>query len=241
MVCRLSLALLLIAVTAGAARAEESFFLLMFSSQRMPRNPNYAHSFATFVRASCGGPGAGTVLEAHTISWLPANLCIRTFALLPECGQNFDLDTTLHYTLENKERVSLWGPYRIDPELYRRAINQIAQLESGRVLYKADDTFYRSDRVSNCVHAVSVLSEGYRLRMLSPGWGDTASYFILLELRPWVLDEMRHAWISSALGLDRYPISYREPPPQQGPIPPLTGLPLLLQGPVPRPSYGPPH
>ena len=60
------------------------------------------------------------------------------------------------------------GPYRIDAELYCRAVRQVALLESGQVLYKANDVGYPSDRVSNCIHAVSSISEGYRLRVASP-------------------------------------------------------------------------
>jgi hypothetical protein len=38
-----------------------------------------------------------------------------------------------------------------------------------------------------------------------------ASYYILQEMRPWIVDECRkHYWVSQALGLDAYPIIYRE-------------------------------
>lgn len=234
--------LLLLAFAApGPARAEDAYYLLMFSSQQTPRNPNYSHSFATFVRVGCACPGApGTVLEAHTISWLPANLVIRTLALLPECGRNYDLDTTIRFALDTRQRVSLWGPYRIEPELYDRAMRQIALLESGKVRYKADDALYRSSNVSNCIHAISGITEGYRLRVLSPGWGDTASYFILLEFMPWIIEpEQTHDWLASALGLDQYPIAYREPPERPGLLPPLTGLRIRDRKAVP--TYGSPR
>ena len=44
----------LLAVT-GNLRAGEDYYLLMFGSQRVPANPDYAHSFATFVRATWEG------------------------------------------------------------------------------------------------------------------------------------------------------------------------------------------
>jgi hypothetical protein len=202
----------------GVARAGEAHYLLVFAAQRVPNNPNYSHTFATFVRASWPGDGPcprWPVLEACTISWLPRSLVIRTLALLPECGRNLDLHETLRYVLANDERVSLWGPYRIDAALYRGALRQAAVLESGCVLYKANDLGYYSDDVCNCVHAVSSLADGYRLRFGIPGWGETASYRVLEELLPWVLDRERvYPWVGCALGLGRHPIIYRgwEPP-----------------------------
>ena len=200
---------------AERARAGEDYYLLMFGSQTVPSNPNYSHSYATFVRVSWPGDGpcppGGGVLEVHTISWLPCNMKVRVGALLPEPGKNFDLDTTIRWCLCNDMRVSMWGPYRICPELYSWALDRKAELESGQVRYKANDMGRRSDRVSNCIHALSTVVEGPRLRVLSPGWGEPASYFILQEFEPWVVQPgCTHYWVSSALGLDQYPIIYRD-------------------------------
>jgi hypothetical protein len=206
-------AVALVLYCAAPARAGEAYFVMVFGSQQTPNNPNYSHTWATFVRATGEGPGPqGYRLEAHTISWLPENLIVRTRALLPECGRNFDLHATTRYALANDERVSLWGPYQIDPELYGRALKQIDLLESGQVRYKAVDTGYRSDRVSNCIHAVSSIAEGHRLRIASPLWGQTASYFVTRELQPWIIDcdQRKFEWVGTALGLDWYPIIYRD-------------------------------
>jgi hypothetical protein len=206
-------AVALLLSAAAPARARDFYFVMVFGSQQTPNNPNYSHSWATFVRATGEGPCPQNYrLEAHTISWLPENMIVRTRALLPECGRNFDLHTTIRYALGNDERVSMWGPYVIEPDLYGRALRQIELLESGRVGYKAIDTGYRSDNVSNCIHAVSSITEGYRLRVVSPLWGEPASYFITRELEPWVIDcdERKFTWVSSALGLDWYPIIHRE-------------------------------
>ena len=200
-------------VLPARAPAGEAYYLIMFGSQQIPNRPNYAHTFATFVRVGWEGNGpCGNrfSLEAHTISWLPRNLVIRTWALLPECGGNFDLHSTLRYVLKNGERVSMWGPYQISPDLYCRALKQIARLESGQLLYKADDTGFPARRVSNCIHAVSEVVDRPLIIVASPGWGEMASYYVLREMRPWVLDEQtRHYWVSSALGLNCYPIIYR--------------------------------
>src|SRR5206468_9271353 len=84
--------LFLLLASASHAPAQEAYFLLMFGSQRTPPDPDQAHSFATFVRVRYNGPQPGVpIMEAHTISWLPENLHIRTRALLPEPGHNFDL------------------------------------------------------------------------------------------------------------------------------------------------------
>jgi hypothetical protein len=209
----LSVALLLF--LAEHSRAGEDFYLLMFSAQRVPNDPDFTHCFATFVRATWPGNGPcprNPCLEVHTISWLPANLAVRTLALLPERGRNFDLDTTIRFHMDNDTRVSMWGPYRIDPDLYCRALKEIALLQSGEVQYKTADHFRFSDHVCNCCHAISALADGQKFILGSRGWGDSASEFILKEkLKPWVIDPDRSCpWVASAIGLDRYPISRRE-------------------------------
>jgi hypothetical protein len=200
---------------APGARAGEAYYVLVFGSQQVPNNPDYSHSFATFVRTTWPGdtacPQAPPRLEAHTISWLPRTLEVRSLALLPECGHNFDLHETFRYALANDERVSLWGPYQIEPELYALALNQIALLESGEVLYKANDIGRRSDRVSNCINAVGSVVDGHGLRVPRPVWGETASYAVLRRYLPWVIDPDRvHPWVGAALGLNAYPIIYRD-------------------------------
>src|SRR5262249_51970122 len=147
-------------------------------------NPNYTHSFATFVRATWqdGCPTLPPRLEGYTISWLPQTLKVRTLALHPECGVNLGLHDTIRYALDNDERVSLWGPFQIEPQLYYRALDRVAELQSGQVLYKANDTFRDAHRVSNCIHAIGEVSTGRQLTITSPAWGDTASYMLTVSL-----------------------------------------------------------
>ncbi len=240
------IAALLFWASANPVNAGEVYYVMVFASQQIPPRPNYAHSFATFVHATWEGPEPcpqSPTLEAHTISWLPANLIVRTGALFPECGHNFDLYETLRYVYQNDERVSMWGPYQIEKELYDRAMRQIALLESAQVLYKADDVGRKSNRVSNCIHAVSSVAEGYRLRIAEPGFGQTASFAITKHFRPWIIDQDQvHAWIGSALDLDKYPIVYRDwTPPRSGgliigPIYRLLGSEKNLKA-----TYGPPR
>jgi hypothetical protein len=132
-------------------------------------------------------------------------------ALLPEPGRNFDLHTTLRFCQCNDMRISLWGAYRICPELYWLAAKEVTLLESGQVRYKAADMGYPSDRVTNCIHALATVVEGPRLRVASPGWGEPASWAILQEYEPYILQPgCTHPWVGSALGLDQYPIIYRD-------------------------------
>lgn len=201
-------------LSAGGASAGEAYFLLMFGSQRVPANPDYSHTFATFVRATWEGDcpcPANATLQAHTISWLPCNGVVRLAALCPETGRNWELHETIRWCERNDMRISIWGAYRIDCELYNRAVAQVQLLQSGTVRYKALDTGRKTDRVTNCIHAVSTLSQGYRLMVLSPGWGETASYLVLKELEPWICDrDTTHTWVGSALGLDEYCLIYRD-------------------------------
>jgi len=69
---------------------------------------------------------------------------------------------------------------------------------------------YSSDWVSNCIHAVSSITEGYRLRVASPGWGEMASWYVLQEYRPWLPERgvAHRGWHRP--GLERYPLYYRE-------------------------------
>ncbi len=208
--------LLLALLWASPGVAAERYYVLVFGSQQVPPIPDATHTFAAFVRAT--DSPAGPRLECYTISWLPANLVVRTRALLPEPGRNLDLYATLNYVLANGERVSLWGPYEIDRQVFFRALDQIAHLQSGRVQYKAIDSFYPSSRVSNCIHAVSQVLDKRRVHIASPSWGETASYFVMIRLLPHVIDPCRrHDWVARALGLDRYPILYRDlEPPRSG-------------------------
>ncbi len=212
---------------AVAGRAQESYYVMVFGAQQTPPRAKYSHSFAVFVKTS-GRPGPGCLVETHTISWMPRSLAIRIRALLPECGKNLAIPTTFHWICSTRQRVSMWGPYQIKQDLYDRGLAQIALLESGQVLYKAVDTGYRSDHASNCIHAISSIVDGYRLRIVSPSFGETASYYITTRLEPWFIGCCTHDWVIAAAGLGGYPVIRR-------PLePPRTGLVFSLLGLDPR-------
>jgi hypothetical protein len=188
--------------------------MAVFSSQHHPVNlTHFAHSFATFVKVT----GEGDRLDCYrfetvTISWLPRTLDVSVLHALPECGINLDLNATLQWANEHNLCISMWGPYQIDQCLYERAMAQKARLESGAVRYKAIDTGFPSERVSNCIHAVSDLA-GRRscLRIGTPSWGDPASYFITLCLGQWIIQpHVVHEWLVPALGLACQPLVRRD-------------------------------
>jgi hypothetical protein len=195
------------------ARAEDRYYLIMMSAQTTPNLARIAHSFVTFVHTTCAGVGpvpGNAALEAHTISWLPATGIVRTCALFPEIGRNYELHETIQKVLGDDCRVSLWGPYEIQPDLYERALERIGQLESGRVLYKASDAIRCKDKVCNCMHAIDVLGRGPSVHEGVTRCGEDASFDILQRLSPWIVDcRQTHDWVACSLGLSKYPIIYR--------------------------------
>jgi hypothetical protein len=205
-------ALLLAASLAGPARAEDYYFMLVFGSETPDYDPRYSHSFATFVHVRGTRTALDTRYVEHvTISWLPVDGDVVLLRALPECGRNWGLYETLKLVTGEGERVSMWGPYQVCPELYDRAVAQATYLNSGAVRYKAIDTGYPSRRVANCIHAVDDLScETARLRLGEAAWGEPASYYLTLTLLPWVVDRERtHDWVICRLGLHAYPIVRR--------------------------------
>jgi len=202
---------LLLLALSHPAQADEAHFMLVFGSQRPVNLPRHTHTFATFVRATWDGAGCSAPqIQAWTISWLPRTLCIEVYRLRAECGINLDLHSTLGWARGDGQRLSLWGPYQIQKELFDRALCQIARLQNGAVAYKAVDTGYPPARVSNCSHAVGDLAPDSRTRLGIRSWGDSASYFVTLSLAPWIIDSRRtHDWLLPRLGLADCPVVRR--------------------------------
>jgi hypothetical protein len=206
---RAGLTLLTAALLPAAVRAGESYYVIIFGAQRDIAEPNHTHSWATFVRV-CGGPGGGWI-EHHTISWLAAKLAFDVRDRSPEPGVNLDLYGTLNWALGDGQHLSMWGPFQIEPELYFKAMQQIGRLSSGAVQYKAVDFGYRTERVSNCIHAVSDLAGAPRARVVIPGYGQTARRVLTARLRKFMIEPRQtHPWVADALGLNHYPIRQRE-------------------------------
>src|SRR5262249_59741336 len=91
-------------------------------------------------------------------------------------GVNLDLLGTLDWVTGDRQQVGMWGPYQIEPGLYCRARRQADRLGSGAVLYKARDTGYDPERVSNCIHSLLALVDPPpRHKLLPPGYGEASS------------------------------------------------------------------
>lgn len=201
-----SIGLILLALLPGRAGAGEACYVLFFAAQRPGLNrPSYTHTWATFVKVTPPGPERpGPEVEAVTISWMPANLRVRPWALRPEPGVNLDLGASLAWAAGAGLRVSRWGPYRTEPWLYEEARRKHARLASGAVLYKSNDAGHHSDRVSNCVKAVADVVEGPRTRVTQRGWGERATASVVRKYRPFLIGpDHTHAWLPDALGLER--------------------------------------
>jgi hypothetical protein len=201
-------ALALALALAAAGRAGDHF-VVVFGAESQPPRPQYSHSWAAFVRLPCYAPCPGPP-EVTVISWLPCKVMLTPNSLLPEPGHNFDLPDTFRIVLGQCERVTAWGPYRIEPELYCRATRQAVRLEAGAVRYKTVDWLYDPHDVSNCIHALTVFNEEKRLRVGRTNFGDVASYYITDSYRQWIVCPHEvYPWVAELLGLGQYPIRWR--------------------------------
>jgi len=193
-----------------APETVESYYMLMFSHQRDNNPIAFSHTFATFVKARTDELGQkGRVLESHTISWMPATMDIRLLAR-SERGVNLDLEASLRFATTVNARISLWGPYRIQQELFDRAVQQTARLRTGAIAYKILDGRLRLRAATNCIHAVSDIDTDNRLLETGTSRGDEASSMVLRHLQRWIIEPNRdHDWLGKSLGLDRYPLVMR--------------------------------
>jgi hypothetical protein len=213
---RLSVLIPILLIMASAPprplRANEYYYMIIFSAQNGSNEPRLSHSFATFVKATGTGDSAKDYREeSHTISWLPRSLNIVVLRARPEPGTNLDLASSLRWAQSVNCRVSMWGPYQIDKGLYDRAIEQEARLRSGRVLYKAIDARFRPGIASNCIHAVSDLDTDNGLLHAGQGRGDAASHQVARHLRRWIIAPgQTHPWVARRLRLNDHPVSRRD-------------------------------
>jgi hypothetical protein len=171
--------------------------MLIFASQGIRYLPQCVHTFATFVRA--GAPE----LECQTISWLPEDLNIKILRLWPQPGRNLSLEETVALAKARDDRLLLWGPYRIEQELYERAKRQVERLNIGHVQYKAIDLGFRPDIAANCFHAVSDIDADFGLLRTGTAFGPAASALVAGHLRRWIIEPNDvHPWLIERLGLD---------------------------------------
>jgi hypothetical protein len=193
----------------------ERFYLLVFGSQSQPIRPKYTHSWVTGVRVVDQGPGQPPVIEASSISWMPATLDIHPLRFRVEPGVNLDLCSTIRMARDNSERISLWGPYEIRPGLYRKLLIQKDFMESGQIGYQCIDTIGEARRGTgcDCIHAITDCDAQYS-RQAYPlsRFGERASAYMVRQImeRGGVIDSCTtHDWLLKPLGIADCPIVRR--------------------------------
>jgi len=195
------------------APAGERYFMIVYGSQSKPKVPKFTHTWATVVRTN-GCPG--TVLDHHTISWMPATLDIHPYRFRVEPGANLGMKESLDVRFGFKERISIWGPYEIRVGIYRKFLMQKEFLESGQVGYQCIDTIGEAARTgggSDCYHALTDSDAKFdRGHYPLSRYGEDASESIVEQLQtrqalyePWIA----HDWLLPALGIDQYPVIRR--------------------------------
>jgi hypothetical protein len=210
-----AVALLVLALLPAAAPAQDRYYLWIFAAQSRPFYPPHTHTWATFARVSgCPTPACPPTFETFTISWMPATLKVRFFAVHPETGVNLDLMTSLRFVQCDGAKTSVWGPYEITPCLYEAGRRQKDLLESGSVLYRAIDPVFYSPGISECIHAVSDIDRT-RSRLYyeeTARFGNIAARHIA---RTWVRSGWAWptcadlGWLERALCLDQLPLIRR--------------------------------
>jgi hypothetical protein len=197
---------------AATAKGNDVYYVLIWGSQSHPKLLKYTHTWATFVHAVGEGPNADNYqLEWHTISWLPATLDVRVFALRPEKGVNLDEHQTLQFVLGKGERVKLWGPLMVTPLIWQRSLEVRDIIASGRAEYRAISTTYDL-LVADCIHAVAAVDpdfgrEHYPLIRI----GFSASRYLAREVvtrgpsKGINQADYDNSWLIPRLGLAGYP------------------------------------
>lgn len=133
----------------------ERYYLTLFGGQGDLLRPRTAHTWATFIRTASTSAGE-QVVAVDTISWLPATLKLRPWALFSETGVNLTLQQTFDFMgSHRRQRVAVWGPYEITADRYAQLQAQKALLESGAVRYHSLGLFGRLPDVMHCIDGVT--------------------------------------------------------------------------------------
>ncbi len=189
----------------SVAAPVERYFVIVFGYQDGIARPRNTHSFATFVKLtgdnSAGQPPA---IESHTISWLPARFGQNhRLTWLARPGHNYTLGQTLAFAGQLGLAVRYWGPYEIDESLYRRALGQIAYLNSGAVAYKLLEPVrhrwafrHEPGAAVDCIYAVSDVNGFVRTGFLR---GYNASAFIASHFSNHYLSWQTYPWVYDAV------------------------------------------
>ena len=205
---------LLVPTQAPAANPPERYYMILFGTQSVPIKVPLTHTFATFVRTEVL-PVGERVVAVDTVSWMPATLKIRPFAVFPEPGVNLTLQQTFDWIATFNGRVSKWGPYEIDADRYARFIARKQDLER-EFQYRAVGAITRNDKISNCGQSFArsspIVGRRYLQPTPSPGENGTSD-LARRYLRVGALqgNGATHDWLIPVIQADVYPSTTRQP------------------------------
>ncbi len=198
---------IVVACAAGPdVSAADDYYFTLFTAEATPYRSEKTHTFLAITRI----PQDSGVVETREMSWLPATLHVRGIALRPEKGVNLSVADTLAVCRRDNMRVSVWGPYQIQPELYNRLSNQITRLETGKIKYKGADTFQPSFHAMNCYHAIWNISNPFQKFTGPFTSGDTTGGKTVHLFRQWIITpEQTHDDILKVIGVDQEVLTRR--------------------------------
>lgn len=199
----------------------ERYFVTLFGGQGDLFRPRTAHTWATFVRTFVT-PAGEVVVGEDTISWLPATLNVRPWALRSETGVNLTLQQTFDFMgSHRRQRVTVWGPYEITAERYAQAMAQKALLESGAVRYHSLGLIGQRADVMHCIDGVTRTDPMWERKADPSRWfgeAGTAQATRAAVRSGFILNPaVTHDWIIPAINPTGYKLSPRN----------LNGRPLL--------------
>ncbi len=205
--------------------ADERYFLVLFGSQNILRQPQYTHTWAALIRVrgsdvgGCGTSAAGCIdpaLDVQMISWMPAKGQIDALSKEVEPGRNFGLHESMKFALDTNQTVAVWGPYEVWHGFAYRFLVQKAFLDTGAVGYQCIDTWGEAGRLGNgcdCIHAITDMDPIYArgsYPLLYYGKPGTARVVRRFMHSPVFIDpKTTHDWLLPRLGLGAYPLEKR--------------------------------
>jgi hypothetical protein len=208
-ISRVAICLGVLVFSCSTLRAE--CYALYFSHQSRVINwPSTSHTWAVYVETD----SRGRIVEVVQINWFAADYKLQFFGP-PEKGINRDYMETVLSAKQKGYRVSMWGPLRIDPELYKRAKKREFELVSGLKEYHLLDIFGRAD-APNCMHANTDLDDGRHFVRTLFARGERGTFKVARHLERWFIADtvhgiyVRYPEIARQLGLENLGIEQRE-------------------------------
>jgi hypothetical protein len=203
--------LCLVVVLLGAEVVKAECYAVYLSHQSRVINwPATSHTWAVYVQTD----DQGRIVEIVQINWFASDRSLEFFGSA-EKGVNRDYMETIISASRKGYRVSMWGPFRIHPELYRRAKAQELQLVRGSVSYQLLDLFDR-EVAFNCIHANTDLEYDRPLARTLFARGERGTIKVARHLEHWFYPDticgnyVRYPQISRQLGLENLGIEQRE-------------------------------